>query len=170
MRRLGASGVWEIFIPGLGAGEVYKYEIHRLGLPRFMKADPYAFYAEVPPDTSSIVYESAYQFQDAEWLERRAAADFLHRPLSIYEVHLGSWRHVIEEGNRPLTYRETAESLADYVIEMGFTHVEFLPLKGHPYGGSWGYQVANYYAPTARYGTPDDFRFLVDYLHRRGFA
>ncbi|HWT02490.1 MAG TPA: 1,4-alpha-glucan branching protein GlgB [Pyrinomonadaceae bacterium] len=170
MRRLGVSGIWELFIPGLGPGAVYKYEIHHRGTPRFLKADPYAFYAEVPPATSSIVYESAYEFQDAAWIEQRAAADFLHRPLSIYEVHLGSWRHVIEEQNRSLTYRETAAALADYVLEMGFTHVEFLPLKGHPYGGSWGYQVANYYAPTARYGTPDDFRFLVDHLHQRGIG
>ena len=170
MRRLGASGIWEIFIPGLAAGAVYKYEIHRLGAPRFLKADPYASYSEVPPRTSSIVYESTHQFQDIEWLEKRASAEVLNHPLSIYEVHLGSWRHIIEEGNRSLSYRETAPALADYALEMGFTHVEFLPLKGYPFGGSWGYQVANYYAPTARYGTPDDFRFLVDYLHGRGLG
>lgn len=170
MRRLGVSGIWELFIPDLGAGAVYKYEIHHRGVPRFLKADPYAFYAEVPPATSSIVYESSYQFQDDEWLEKRANADFHHRPLSIYEVHLGSWRRVMEEGNRSLSYRETAPALADYALEMGFTHIEFMPLKGYPYGGSWGYQVANYYAPTARFGTPDDFRFLVDYLHGRGLG
>jgi 1,4-alpha-glucan branching enzyme len=170
MRKLGVSGVWEIFVPGIEAGALYKFEIHRRGGLPFLKADPYAQAAEVPPDTSSIVFERGYRFADADWMGRRAAADHLRGPLSIYEVHLGSWRRVPEEGNRPLTYRETAPALADYLEEMNFTHVEFLPLKGHPYGGSWGYQVANYYAPTARYGSPDDFRFLVDYLHSRGFG
>jgi 1,4-alpha-glucan branching enzyme len=170
MRRLGVSGVWEIFIPDLGTGAAYKYEIHRRGALPFLKADPYALYAEVPPATSSIVFEPTYQFTDEEWMERRAGLDHLRRPLNIYEAHLGSWRRVVEDGERPFTYRETAPALADYCLEMGFTHVEFLPLKGHPYGGSWGYQVANYYAPTARYGNPDDFRFLIDYLHRRGLG
>jgi 1,4-alpha-glucan branching enzyme len=165
MRRLGVSGIWEIFIPDLGPGAIYKYEMHRRdGLP-FLKADPYALFAEVPPATSSIVFEPSYQFTDHEWLERRATEDHLRRPLCIYEVHLGSWRRIVEDGNRSLTYRETAPALADYCERMGFTHVEFLPLKGHPYEPSWGYQVANYYAPTARFGNPDDFRFLVDYLH-----
>jgi 1,4-alpha-glucan branching enzyme len=168
MRKLGVSGVWELFVPDLGPGAVYKYEIHRGSLPRFLKADPYAFFAEVPPATSSIVFAPSYQFTDDEWMGKRARQDYLRRPLNIYEVHLGSWRRVTEQENRSLTYRETAPALADYCREMGFTHVEFLPLKGHPYGGSWGYQVANYYAPTARFGDPDDFRFLVDYLHRQG--
>jgi len=170
MRRLGVSGIWEIFIPDLQPGALYKYEIHhRRALP-FLKADPYAFYSEVPPATSSIVYESTYQFDDQAWIEKRASLDHVNSPLSIYEVHLGSWRRVIEENNRSLTYRETAPLLADYVLNMGFTHVEFLPLKGYPYGGSWGYQVSSYYAPTARFGTPDDFRYLVDYLHGRGIG
>jgi 1,4-alpha-glucan branching enzyme len=168
MRRLGVSGIWEIFIPDLGPGAIYKYEIHRRGAPAFLKADPYALYAEVPPATSSIVFEPSYQFTDDEWMRRRASIDRYRSPLTIYEVHLGSWRRIVEEGERPLTYRETAPALADYCERMGFTHVEFLPLKGFPYGGSWGYQVANYYAPTARYGNPDDFRFLVDHLHGRG--
>jgi len=170
MRRLGVSGIWEIFIPDIGPGALYKYEIHHRGALPFLKADPYALQAEVPPATSSIVYQPSYQFQDDDWLARRRERDYLRSPLSIYEVHLGSWRRKVEEGNRALSYRETAPALADYLDEMGFTHVEFLPLKGHPYGGSWGYQVANYYAPTARFGTPDDFRFLVDYLHGRGFG
>jgi 1,4-alpha-glucan branching enzyme len=170
MRRLGVSGIWEIFVPDLAPGALYKYEIHHeRGVP-FLKADPYALYAEAPPATSSIVYEPTYQFTDDAWIARRNTADHLRRPISIYEVHLGSWRHVLEEGDRSLTYRETAPALADYCEQMGFTHVEFLPLKGHPYGGSWGYQVANYYAPSARFGTPDDFRYLVDYLHGRGFG
>jgi 1,4-alpha-glucan branching enzyme len=170
MRRLGDSGVWEVFVPKLKAGELYKYEIKSPGLPAFHKADPYASYAEVPPDTSSIVYESKYRFRDAKWMKKRAGREHFRQPLSIYEVHFGSWRRKVEENNRPFTYREMAEALADYVVEAGFTHVEFLPLKEHPYGPSWGYQVSNYYAPSARYGTPDDFRYLVDYLHQRGIG
>jgi 1,4-alpha-glucan branching enzyme len=170
MRRLGASGIWEIFIPDLGPGALYKYEMHRRGGLPFLKADPYALFAEVPPATSSVVFEPTYQFTDDAWLERRSRQDHLRRPLNIYEVHLGSWRRIPEEGNRSLTYRETAPVLADYCERLGFTHVEFLPLKGYPFSGSWGYQVANYYAPTARFGNPDDFRFLVDHLHNRGIG
>jgi 1,4-alpha-glucan branching enzyme len=186
MRRLGDSGVWEAFIPQLADGELYKYEIKTPGLPAFHKADPYAFYAEEPPNTSSIVYESKYRFRDSRWLKKRAVREHFRRPLSIYEVHLGSWRRVVEQAflpvqdrlenlshvkeNRSFSYREIAEPLADYVLETGFTHVEFLPLKEHPYGPSWGYQVSNYYAPSARYGSPDDFRYLVDYLHQRGIG
>jgi 1,4-alpha-glucan branching enzyme len=170
MRRLGDSGVWETFIPQLQSGELYKYEIKAPGLPVFLKADPYAFYAEVPPDTSSIVYESQYSFRDSEWMKQRAGREHFRQPLSIYEVHLGSWRRKVEEENRPFSYREMSEALADYVLETGFTHVEFLPLKEHPYGPSWGYQVSNYFAPSARYGAPDDFRYLVDHLHQRGIG
>ncbi|HEV7798206.1 MAG TPA: 1,4-alpha-glucan branching protein GlgB [Pyrinomonadaceae bacterium] len=202
MRRLGTSGVWETFIPDLGPRELYKYKIKAPGLPHFLKADPYASYAEVPPATSSIVYESTYRFRDSKWMKKRAGREHFRQALSIYEVHFGSWRrqvgqafhrgpqrgssagvvepvqdrleslsyNVTEEQNRPFTYREMAGPLADYVLEMGFTHVEFLPLKEHPYGPSWGYQVSNYFAPSARYGTPDDFRYLVDYLHQRGIG
>jgi 1,4-alpha-glucan branching enzyme len=170
MRPRGNSGVWETFIPKLGSGELYKYEIKAPGLPVFLKADPYAFYAEVPPDTSSIVYESKYRFRDSHWLKQRAGREHFRQPLSIYEVHLGSWRRKVEEENRPFSYREMSEALADYVFDTGFTHVEFLPLKEHPYGPSWGYQVSNYFAPSARYGCPDDFRYLVDYLHQRGLG
>jgi 1,4-alpha-glucan branching enzyme len=166
MRRLGVSGIWEIFVPDIGPGAFYKFEIHRRGSLPFLKTDPYALYTEVPPATSSIVYEPGFRFDDDEWLERRARGEHLRKPMSIYEVHLGSWRRIMEEGDRSLTYRETAPALADYLKQMGFTHVEFLPLKGHPYGGSWGYQVANYYAPTARFGTPDEIRYLINYLHR----
>ena len=170
MRRLGSSGVWELFIPDLPAGSLYKFEIRgRHGLP-FLKADPYASYTEIPPDTSSIVYQSAYKFRDTQWMSRRANREHYRKPLTIYEVHLGSWRRIAEDNNRPLQYREMAPALADYVLEMGFTHVEFLPLKEHPYGPSWGYQVSNYYAPSARYGAPDDFRYLIDYLHQRGIG
>src|SRR5882672_3338351 len=171
MRPVGNSGVWETFIPKLESGELYKYEIKAPGLPPFLKADPYAFYAEVPPDTSSIVFESNYRFRDSQWMKKRTGREHFRQPLSIYEVHFGSWRRQIEgEQNRPFSYREMAGALADYVLEMGFTHVEFLPLKEHPYGPSWGYQVSNYFAPSARYGTPDDFRYLVDYLHQHGIG
>ena len=170
MRRLGGSGVWEIFIPELAAGALYKYEIRgRRGLP-FLKADPYANYTEVPPNTSSVVHETSYEFRDSTWMQQRANREHYRLPLSIYEVHFGSWRRVAEEENRPFTYRELAPVLADYVLQMGFTHVEFLPLKEHPYGPSWGYQVSNYYAPSARYGTPDDLRYLIDHLHQRGIG
>src|SRR5438876_763821 len=170
MRMLGSSGVWELFIPDLQPGTLYKYEIRAGGWLPFLKADPYASYMEIPPATSSIVFESNYKFSDQEWLNRRAEREHYRLPLSIYEVHFGSWRRLLEENNRPLQYRELAPILADYLRDMAFTHVEFLPLKEHPYGPSWGYQVSNYYAPSARYGTPDDFRYLIDYLHQQGLG
>jgi 1,4-alpha-glucan branching enzyme len=169
MRRLGSSGVWELFIRGLRGGELYKYAITTAGQELF-KADPYASMMEVPPNTSSIVYQSKYKFGDRVWVRHRAKRQAWREPLSIYEVHMGSWRRVTDEENRPLTYREMAPLLADYVTQNGFTHVEFLPLKEHPYGPSWGYQVSAYYAPSARYGSPDDFRFLVDHLHKSGIG
>ncbi len=169
MRRLGNSGVWELFIPGLKAGELYKYEIKQ-GRRKFLKADPYAFMMEMPPDTSSIVFKSTYKFSDRAWMTKRKKRQAWREPLAIYEVHLGSWRRVPEENNRSLNYREIAPILADYITANGFTHVEFMPLKEHPYGPSWGYQVSAYYAPSARYGTPDDLRFLIDHLHQRGIG
>ena len=170
MRMLDESGVWELFIPGLAAGMLYKFEIHGPGSLPFLKADPYAQFTEVPPDTSSIIYQSTYKFRDSKWIRERAGREHFRQPLSIYEVHFGSWRRKIEQDNQPFTYREMAQPLADYVTQMGFTHVEFLPLKEHPYGPSWGYQVSYYYAPSARYGNPDDLRYLIDYLHQRGIG
>jgi 1,4-alpha-glucan branching enzyme len=169
MHRLGDGGVWELFIPGLLEGELYKYEIKN-GRRKFLKADPYAFMMEVPPGTSSIIFKSKYKFRDRSWITRRAKRQAWREPLSIYEVHLGSWRRITEENNRPLSYREIAPLLADYALENGFTHVEFLPLKEHPYGPSWGYQVSAYYATSARFGSPDDLRFLIDHLHQRGLG
>ncbi len=169
MRRLGDSGVWELFIPDLSEGELYKYEI-KSGRQTFLKADPYALMMEVPPNTSSIVFKSKHKFRDRSWLARRIKREAWRKPLAIYEVHFGSWRRIAEDGNRPLTYREAAPILADYCLQNGFTHVEFLPLKEHPYGPSWGYQVSAYFAPSSRYGTPDDLRFLVDYLHQKGLG
>ncbi|MEU2202212.1 1,4-alpha-glucan branching protein GlgB [Isoptericola sp. NPDC019482] len=161
MRSLGASGVWELFVPGVGAGTRYKFEV--LGADRVWraKADPLAKGTEVPPATASVVVDSAYAWGDGEWLERRAASDPHAGPVSVYEVHLGSWRP-------GLGYRELAEELTAYVLEQGFTHVELMPVAEHPFGGSWGYQVTGYYAPTARFGHPDDFRYLVDRLHQAG--
>jgi len=163
MRSLGDCGVWELFVPGVRAGTRYKFEIVGSDGVWRQKADPLAKGTEVPPATASVVVESRHQWHDEEWLAARAAQDPHAGPLSIYEVHLGSWR-------RGLDYRGLAEQLTAYVQETGFTHVEFMPVAEHPFGGSWGYQVSSYYAPTARFGSPDDFRFLVDALHRAGIG
>jgi 1,4-alpha-glucan branching enzyme len=170
MRSMGGSGIWELFIPQLEPGARYKYEIRPHEGPPYLKTDPWAAALELPPATASIIYRSSYRFEDEAWMAARAARDALHTPVSIYEVHLGSWRRDPRERNRWLTYRELGPALADYVSELGFTHVELMPVMEHPFSGSWGYQVSGYFAPTARFGTPDDFRFFVDYLHRRGIG
>ncbi|CAA7625648.1 1,4-alpha-glucan branching enzyme [Candidatus Terasakiella magnetica] len=172
MRRRHHAGVWEIFIPGLGHGTLYKFEIvARGGVLQPLKADPYGHFAEVPPKTASVVWEmSDRDWQDGEWMTRQQSRNTRHAPISIYEVHLGSWRRVPEDGNRSLSYLEAAEQLADYVADLGFTHVELLPVHEHPFGGSWGYQPVGLYAPTSRYGNPEDFRTLVETLHRRGIG
>jgi 1,4-alpha-glucan branching enzyme len=163
MRSLGSSGVWEIFLPDVGDGCRYKYQI--LGADGVWrdKADPMAFACEAPPATASVVTTSHYEWGDEEWLAARAGTQWHRAPMSIYEVHIGSWR-------MGLSYRQLAEELVGYVTEAGFTHVEFLPVAEHPFGGSWGYQVSSYYAPSARFGSPDDFRYLVDSLHRAGIG
>jgi 1,4-alpha-glucan branching enzyme len=172
MRRMGSSGVWELFLPEVGEGARYKFEVRPAsGGPPMLKADPYAFRTEVPPNNASVVHRiDRYRWGDKDWLEARARRDVRQAPMSIYEVHLGSWRRVVEADDRPLTYRELAPLLVAYVRQLGFTHVELLPVAEHPFGGSWGYQVSNYYAPTARFGGPDDFRFLVDSLHQAGIG
>ncbi len=172
MRPLGASGVWELFIPGLGQGELYKYEIRDKRGNLLMKTDPYGTYFEAPPNNASVVYDAErYPWGDDTWIAERASqAGRADRPISIYEVHLGSWRRKFEDANRPLTYRELAPALAEYVLEMGFTHIEVLPVSEHPFGGSWGYQVTGFFAPTHRYGTPADFAYFVDYLHKHGIG
>ncbi|HTW89705.1 MAG TPA: 1,4-alpha-glucan branching protein GlgB [Candidatus Binataceae bacterium] len=171
MRALGGSGIWELFIPELAPGACYKYELRmRGGGPPMLKTDPYAAAMEEPPRTGSVVYQPAYRFTDQEWLERRANLNPYRSPMSIYEVHLGSWRRDPDHLQRQLSYRELAPMLADYVNDMGFTHVELLPVMEHPFAPSWGYQVSGYFAPTARWGSPDDFRFLVDHLHNRGIG
>ncbi|MDQ2669304.1 MAG: 1,4-alpha-glucan branching protein GlgB [Gemmatimonadota bacterium] len=170
MRQLGTSGVFELFVPGVPAGALYKFEIKtREGLIR-VKTDPYARSLELPPGTASRVVQSSYLWNDQEWMARRPHRDIAHEPVSIYEVHLGSWARHPDEGNRSLTYREIAPRLIEHVCGLGFTHIELLPIAEHPFTGSWGYQVTGYYAPTARYGTPDDFRFLVDQCHRAGLG
>ncbi len=169
LRAKGNSGIWEGFIPGVGEGEVYKFRIFsRYHGYRVDKADPFGFRHETPPKTASVVWELDYRWGDREWQEGRDRANAADAPMSIYEVHLGSWRRVPEEGNRPLTYREAGPLLAEYARRMGFTHVEFLPLMEHPFYGSWGYQTTGYFAPTSRYGTPQDFMYLVDVLHQHG--
>ena len=163
MRGLGSSGVWELFVPDVGDGAHYKFEVlGRDGVWR-QKADPMAFATETPPATASVVHTSSYEWGDGEWLERRAKIDPLTSPMSTYEVHLGSWR-------RGLSYRELADQLVGHVTYLGFTHVEFLPVAEHPFGGSWGYQVSSYFAPSSRYGSPDDLRFLIDRLHQAGIG
>ena len=172
MRSRGSTGVWELFIPGLREGEIYKYEVkgrynNYLGL----KTDPYGFYCEMRPKTASVVYDiNRYTWHDKEWTERLQARQGLGSPLAIYEVHLGSWRRVPEEDNRPLTYRELADQLVDYVEKMGFTHIQLLPVMEHPLDQSWGYQTTGYFAPTSRFGPPEDFMYFVDRCHRQGIG
>ncbi|MFF0700494.1 1,4-alpha-glucan branching enzyme [Streptomyces tendae] len=163
MRSLGSSGVWELFLPGVGEGTRYKFEIHSRYGHRFLKADPMARAAEEPPNTASVVTASRYEWGDAQWMRARSDTPVHEAPFSVYEVHLPSWRP-------GLTYRELAEELPAYVKDLGFTHVELMPVAEHPYGPSWGYQVTGFYAPTARLGSPDDFRYLVDALHRAGLG
>lgn len=161
------SGIWEGFIPGVGKGANYKYHIaSRFHGYHVDKADPFALYSEVPPKTGSIVWDLDYVWGDGEWMENRQKQNALDAPMAVYEMHLGSWMRMPEEGNRSLTYRELAPRLAEYVRSMGFTHVEFLPVMEHPFYGSWGYQTSGYFTPTSRYGTPQDFMYLVDQLHR----
>jgi 1,4-alpha-glucan branching enzyme len=168
MRSLGAAGVWELFVPGIGAGTHYKFRITQANGRRVDKADPLARWAEVPPQTASIVEEARHEWGDAAWLEQRRRGPLVDRPLSIYEVHLGSWRRTLR--GETLSYRDLADQLAAYCSELGFTHVELLPVSEHPFAGSWGYQVTSYYAPTSRFGNPDDFRAFVDRLHQSGIG
>jgi 1,4-alpha-glucan branching enzyme len=163
MREMGVSGVWELFVPNIGAGTRYKYDILGADGVWREKADPMATCTEEPPATSSVVYESGYAWDDDEWMRARAQRDVLTSPMSVYEMHLGSWR-------RDRSFSSIADELIAYLDQTGFTHVEFLPVMEHPFGGSWGYQVTSYFAPTARWGTPDDLRYLIDRLHQAGYG
>ncbi|MGV9714093.1 1,4-alpha-glucan branching protein GlgB [Gordonia sp. NPDC003424] len=163
MRMIGSSGIWEVFVPDVGAGQQYKFRVHCADGAVRDKADPMARETRTPPSTVSVITSSDFTWSDDDWVARRVSADAVTAPMSVYEVHLASWRH-------GLSYREIADQLGDYLVEKGFTHVEFLPVAEHPFGGSWGYQVTSYYAPTARFGSPDDFRYLVDHLHSLGIG
>ena len=170
MRSLGASGIWELFVPGVEEGALYKFEIKtQEGGLRF-KADPMARRAELPPATASIVTRATHVWNDGRWMTERAKLDPTRRPMSVYEVHLGSWMRIPEEGNRSLSYREAAPKLVEYCKRLGFTHLELMPLAEHPFFGSWGYQVTSYFAPTGRHGSPDDLRWFVDYCHQNGIG
>ncbi len=172
MRTRGESGIWEIFIPELPEGSLYKFEIFsRVGDRLAVKSDPYAFAAELRPNTASVVSNlDKYAWNDSEWLKARASRDWLHSPLSIYEVHAGSWRHKSDEGYRWLTYRELADELIPYVKQMGYTHIEFMPVMEHPFDASWGYQTVGYYAVTSRFGSPSDFMYFVDRCHQENLG
>ena len=167
MRQLGESGVWELFLPDVGAGARYKFEILGADGEWREKADPMAFHTEVPPATASVVFESTYTWGDDDWMAARASRKPVQEAMSVYEMHLGSWR---KRGGEAMTYAEVADELIPYLTDLGFTHVEFLPVMEHPFGGSWGYQVTSYFAPTARLGDPDGFRYLVDRLHQAGIG
>ncbi len=165
---VGASGIWQGFVPGVGPGAVYKYHLRsRHGGYRVDKADPFAIRAELSPRTGSVVWSLDHRWRDRKWMESRADRSSLSAPISIYELHIGSWRRVPEDGNRSLSYRELAERLPDYVAEQGFTHVELMPVMEHPFFGSWGYQTTGYFAASSRYGSPQDLMALVDALHER---
>lgn len=172
MRVRGSSGIWELFIPKIHEGEVYKYEIKsKHGGHTFVKADPYAFFSEVRPQTASVVYDlDHYSWNDDTWMKERPNKDILDSPITIYEVHLGSWRRVPDEDNRFLTYRELADALIPYVKELGYTHIQLLPVSEHPLDESWGYQTSGYFACTSRFGTPDDFRYFVDKCHQENIG
>lgn len=171
MRQMGTSGIWELFVPEIGAGTMYKYEIKTSEGDLRIKTDPYAFAMELRPGTASIVWDlEHYEWNDAFWMTSRRERNLLKEPMAIYEVHLGSWMRVTEEGGRWLTYREIAPRLVKHVKKFGFTHVELMPVAEHPFDGSWGYQVTGYYAPTSRFGSPDDFRSFVDTCHQHGIG
>jgi len=171
LRSRGDSGIWEGFLAGLGKGASYKFHIATKYLGYVVdKADPFAFYCQTPPETASVIWDLNYQWEDEKWMEERRVHNSLNAPISIYEVHLGSWKRIREEDCRLPSYREAAPALADYAKKTGFTHVELMPIMEHPFYGSWGYQVTGYFAPTSRYGAPQDFMYFVDYLHRQGIG
>jgi len=167
----GSSGIWEGVVPGLDKGALYKYHItSQISNYQVDKADPFAFFNQIAPDKASVTWNLDYSWQDQVWMAERGRPNALDAPMAIYEVHPGSWQRVPEEENRPLTYRELAPKIAEYVLHLGFSHVEFLPVMEHPFYGSWGYQTLGYFSPTSRYGTPQDFMFLIDYLHQQGIG
>ncbi|HEV3147753.1 MAG TPA: alpha-amylase family glycosyl hydrolase, partial [Chthoniobacterales bacterium] len=171
MRKLVGAGVWELFLPGIKEGAHYKFEIRTQLGALLLKSDPFALFNQHGTSTASLVYNlERYQWSDGEWMRRRREKDWPRSPLSVYEVHLGSWRRRTDDGNRQLSYLELAETLLPYVLEMGYTHIELLPIAEHPFEGSWGYQVTNYFAPTSRFGSPDELRHFIDKCHQAGIG
>lgn len=171
MRLLKASGIWEIFIPGIKALDKYKFEIKTINNELIQKSDPYGNFAELRPSTTSLVYDiNSYNWNDKAWYDEQENIDKYNRPMNIYEVHLGGWAHNEEDNGRFYSYVELADKLVDYVVEMGYTHIELMPIEEHPFDGSWGYQVTGYYAPTSRYGSPDEFMYFIDKCHQRGIG
>ncbi len=167
MRVLGQSGIWEIFIPGISEGDIYKFAIKTKDGSVFFKADPFAYYSELRPKTGSIVWNiGKFEWSDRDWLVKRDSGRNLDKPMTIYELHLGSWMRVPDENNRSLTYREAAVKITEYIKKMNYTHIELMPVAEHPFDGSWGYQITGYFAPTSRFGTPEDFMYFIDYLHQ----
>ncbi|MEX1303525.1 MAG: alpha-amylase family glycosyl hydrolase, partial [Desulfotignum sp.] len=165
------SGIWEGFIPGIRPGTLYKYHIRSTQKQyQVDKTDPFAFFTELSPQTASVTWDLAYEWSDDTWMENRSNVNVRSSPMAVYEMHLGSWIRIPEENNRFATYRELAEKLPDYLLKMGFTHVEFLPVMEHPFYGSWGYQCLGYFAPSSRFGTPQDFMGLVDCLHQKNIG
>jgi 1,4-alpha-glucan branching enzyme len=171
MRARGSSGIWELFLPGIKEGDIYKFEIKTPHDELYVKSDPYAFYCELRPNTASIVYDiENYQWNDHEWMKERDSDNNFEKPISIYEVHLGSWKRASNDENGFHTYRELADDLVEYVKELGYTHIQLLPVAEHPFDGSWGYQITGYYAATSRYGEPKDFMYFVDKCHQNGIG
>ena len=171
MRKLLGCGVWEIFMPGVEEGAHYKFEVKQAHGAVVLKSDPFAFFGQHGTETSSLVFDlKRYAWSDAEWMKARSAKEWHRTPMSIYEVHLGSWQRKADEGDRFLSYRELADTLLPYVIVMGYTHIELMPVAEHPFEGSWGYQVTGYFAPTSRFGNPDEFRYFVDRCHQAGIG
>jgi 1,4-alpha-glucan branching enzyme len=170
MRKHEGNGIWDIFIPGLVEGETYKYELKSHDGSIRLKTDPFAFAVELPPKTASCVHDlKRFRWTDDEWMEKREKSQYTREPISVYEVHLGSWKHITEE-NRSLNYKEAAKELGAYVKEMGFTHIELMPITEHPFYASWGYQTVNFFAPTSRYGTPDELKYFINEMHRQGIG
>ena len=165
------SGVWELFIPGLKNFDLYKFEIKTQQDFILKKADPYANLSQLRPNTASVIFDiNKYKWKDSKWIDKRKKNSPLNKPINIYEVHIGSWKRIVEENNRFMTYREFADQIINYVKEMNYTHIELMPIEEHPFDGSWGYQVTGYYSPTSRYGTPEDFMYLIDKCHQNNIG
>ncbi len=171
LSKIGDSGIWAIFVPGLNQGELYKYHVTDFHGHIVLKSDPYGFFSELPPRNASVVFDiNQYQWNDQDWLQRRKEINHAEAPISVYELHLGSWRQDSQRENGWMNYRDLAPQIVEYCQQLGFTHIELMPISEHPYTGSWGYQTVGYFAVTSRYGTPTDFMYFVDYCHQHGLG